>query len=29
VLFSNFISTAQLHMDLVLEPLNLIARYNN
>jgi len=29
VLFSNFISTAQFHMDLVLEPLNLIARYNN
>ena len=28
VLFSNFISTAQFHMDLVLEPLNLIARYN-
>ena len=29
VLFSNFISTAQFHMDLVLEPLNFIARYNN
>ncbi len=29
VLFSNFISTAQFYMDLVLEPLNLIARYNN
>jgi hypothetical protein len=29
VLFSNFISTAQFHMNLVLEPLNLIARYNN
>ncbi|MGI4873374.1 MAG: hypothetical protein ACRYFX_19625 [Janthinobacterium lividum] len=29
VLFSNFISTAQFWMDLVLEPLNLIARYNN
>jgi hypothetical protein len=28
VLFSNFISTAQFHMDLILEPLNLIARYN-
>lgn len=28
VLFSNFISTAQFHMDLVLEPLNLVARYN-
>lgn len=28
VLFSNFISTAQFHMDLVLEPLNVIARYN-
>jgi hypothetical protein len=29
VLFNNFVSTAQFHMDLVLEPLNLIARYNN
>jgi hypothetical protein len=28
VLFSNFISTAQFHMDLVLEVLNFIARYN-
>ncbi|MDO7875998.1 hypothetical protein Q5H93_14740 [Hymenobacter sp. ASUV-10] len=29
VLFNNFISTAQFHLDLVLAPLNLIARYNN
>ncbi|GAB3743087.1 hypothetical protein GCM10027594_22400 [Hymenobacter agri] len=29
VLFNNFVSTAQFHLDLVLEPLNLIARYNN
>ena len=29
VYFNNFVSTAQFHMDLVLEPLNLIARYNN
>jgi hypothetical protein len=29
VLFNNFVSTAQFHMDLVLEPLNLISRYNN
>jgi hypothetical protein len=29
VLFNNFVSTAQFHLDLVLAPLNLIARYNN
>lgn len=28
VLFNNFVSTAQFHIDLVLEPLNMIARYN-